>query len=1619
MSRAQVLVVEDEKIVALEIVDRLKNIGYQVPESASTGKEAIQKASEIRPDLVLMDIKLKGEMDGIEAAEQIRSRYGIPVVYLTAYADNDTLQRAKIAEPFGYLLKPFEERELHTNIEMALYRSKMEKRLMESEQWLSTTLKSIGDGVIATDEQSCITFMNAQAESVTGWKQEDAVHQPLSSVYHVIDENTNKKDTDPAGEIICKGVSVEQMNHTILITKDGKKVQIESSGAPIRDDCGNVTGAVFVFRDVTERKRAEAVIKRRNSQLELVHRIQNKIPMNEDLETILDAAAESIGRTFGYAKVSINLLEEETKDLVHLVGWNNMGTPTPRGHRQKLGEGIIGKAAESKQIVVANDVTRESAYIVRFQKKTKAELAIPLLVQHQVRGVLDIQDIHKDVFTDEDVSVLQSIASYLAYVIDEKQKEEALRKSEERYRAVAEMAIAGIAIVDSEEYLTFVNAAYANMLGYSQDELVGMNLSELTDPEEFTFLRKNTEDRKKGLSGHYETRLRRRDGRIIDVLVSASPLTSKDGSYIETMAVVMDITERKRAEEAVKESEERFRNVFESAPIGMVLTDLDGKPIMVNRSFLDMLGYSQDEFLTNKITDIIHREDQTEIRQMINRWIQGDVENENPHMEERYLHSDGHVVWGETSVALLRDALGKPLHMIVEVQDVTEQKRVGEEIRRLKEFNEGIVQNMSEGIIVQDDKGIITFVNPATERLLGYPPKALIGQGWDKIIAPDKHAIIEEAEGLWREGKTSRYEVELLSKEGRRIPVLVSGRSMFEGERCEGIMAVFTDITEFKQAEREIEKRQKYLESVLYNASDAIVTLDPKNLIQEWNPGAQSVFGYKREEVLGKKIDEVITNQNTVEEAKSLTEYMEKRNKLPPRETVRVRNDGKPVNVIVAASPIIINDEEQGVVAVYTDITEQKQSEAELKRAKEVAEDMNNELKMAIERANILAVEAEIANATKSEFLANMSHEIRTPLNGIIGMTELALDTDLTTVQQEYLDAVKSSAELLLTVINDILDFSKIEAGKLEIETIDFSLRDTVDDSIQTLGFRAVEKGLELVSHVLPEVPDNLIGDPRRLSQVMINLLSNAIKFTEKGEVVLQAGIETQTDNHIVLHVTVSDTGIGIPSDKQETIFKAFTQADGSTTRKYGGTGLGLAISQKLVRMLGGNIWVESPWERDGDREGGPGSVFHFTVRLNLQKHCSDGTATEISMDLQDLPILIVDDNETNRCVLEEMLSNWGMQPCAISRGEEALIEIERSLHRGQPYRIALLDVHMPGMDGFTLAEFIKNIPEMRHTTLMMLSSSNRREDAVRCKELGISVHLLKPIKQSELFNNIINALGQRKGSVAGVDSRRERSDSSSTDGTTNLDKATLHILLAEDNTINRKLAEALLVKKGWSVAAVTNGKKALQALESEPFDLVLMDVQMPKMDGFEATAAIRKQEKGTEKHLPIIAMTAHAMKGDKEKCLKAGMDDYVSKPMKPDELYSTIDKLIQTVKGQDGTSQGPSVDLGKALEVVDGDKALFKELLGEFLEVYPTQLGELQELIEKNDYEQLERKAHSFKGTVSNFGVQRVYELACELETLGKESRLDGATDVYKRLEEQMNRVKAFFSLPGWDRNL
>jgi two-component system, sensor histidine kinase and response regulator len=684
--------------------------------------------------------------------------------------------------------------------------------------------------------------------------------------------------------------------------------------------------------------------------------------------------------------------------------------------------------------------------------------------------------------------------------------------------------------------------------------------------------------------------------------------------------------------------------------------------------------------------------------------------------------------------------------------------------------------------------------------------------------------------------------------------------------------------------------------------------------------------------------------------------------------------------------------DERTIYAAARDITEGKHANEQLERAREAEAEHAAHLSQLVRELNRAKAKAEEAAQAKAEFLANMSHEIRTPMTAIIGMADLAIGTRLTREQREYLTTIASSAHSLLSLINDILDFSKIEARKLALEHIPFALRDTVEDAMKALAIRAQQRGLELACHIRSQAPDALVGDPGRLKQVLTNLVANAVKFTERGEVVVTVEPASFDQDDVVLRFSVSDTGIGIPEDKQAVIFEAFAQADSSTTRSFGGTGLGLSIARELVALLGGTIWLES--------EVGRGSTFHFTARFARAGRDLTGIDDPV-VDMHGLRVLVIDDSATNRRILAEILANWRMKPDAVATGAEALDALAGAHRLGQPYALAVVDGQMPEMDGFMFANRVRRDRRFRAMPVVMLTSAARPEDAARCARLGIAGHLTKPVKQSDLLDTILGLFEGRVARGARAVETMARAAA-----------RPLRILVAEDNDVNRRFVTRVLQKRGHSVVTVVNGKLAVKVFTSRPFDIVLMDVQMPEIDGLSATRLIRQQEASSGAHVPIVAMTAHAMAGDRERCLAAGMDDYVSKPLHPRELVETVERAggpqRSRVAGLPVASTAAAVvfDREAARNRLDGDDRLLREMIAIFRTESRGLMAAVKRAAATDDLDGLRQAAHTLKGALGTVQAPLAYDAATRLERFARQHEASSIPVGVADLEREMTSL-------------
>lgn len=783
---------------------------------------------------------------------------------------------------------------------------------------------------------------------------------------------------------------------------------------------------------------------------------------------------------------------------------------------------------------------------------------------------------------------------------------------------------------------------------------------------------------------------------------------------------------------------------------------------------------------------------------------------------------------------------------------------------------------------------------------------------------------------------------------------------MDESDRVLRYVSIRTDITERKQADERLQEQRAFYESISETLGEGLYVQDAHGCCVYMNSEAERLLGWQRAEFLGKPVHDTIHTQTADGAALPgrdcpIMLAIQSAGVATMEDQVFVRKDGSVFPVaLISRAAFAADGRMQSLVVAFSDITERKRTEQTMLAAKEAAEQ---------------------AAQVKGDFLANMSHEIRTPMNGIIGMTNLALDTELNADQREYIGLVKSSADALLMVINDILDFSKIESGKMNVESIEFSLESMLRDAVKSMAVRAHQKNLELLLHIACDVPERVRADPGRLRQVLVNLVGNAIKFTERGEVEVSVQLQPGAASGCVrLLFSVRDTGIGIAAEKFETIFDSFSQADTSTTRKYGGTGLGLTISNQLVQLMGGHIALEST--------PGQGSRFYFSLDLPVAENRALGGYQKTGR-IVGLPVLVVDDNQSNRRLLLELLQQWRMQPVAVADAAQALAELERAGAAGQPYALALLDVQMPGMDGFELAQKMRRA-RSGVAAIMMVTSQGQRGDAQRCRELGLSAYLTKPVAASDLLDAIMTTLGEPQNSQSELVTRHTLREDRQNAA---VQWRSLKLLLAEDNAVNQRLASIVLGKLGHQLSVVSNGREALDAWQHAAFDAILMDVDMPEMNGYEATARIRAIEQTRGGHVPIIAITAHAMQGVREDCLAHGMDGYVSKPMDADALQLELQSLLPDVAATPSTCPEPKAEsvavanFAELRQTVGDDKALFDELVALYRTDAPRHLQQLRLALAQNNAQAIRHSAHAIRGMVAVFGAAPTMAVAQQLE--------------------------------------
>jgi PAS domain S-box-containing protein len=1081
-------------------------------------------------------------------------------------------------------------------------------------------------------------------------------------------------------------------------------------------------------------------------------------------------------------------------------------------------------------------------------------------------------------------------------------------------------------------------------------------------------------------------------------------------NQIRMLQVVAEIISgaisRNETQRSLHDSEQRMKSIIAGMDDIVFIMDNELVYQEYHQSTASIHYFTPEECIGRKFDDIGFPDPAHKI---IKNALMETLRTDNPGIVEYYLEMEGEKLWFDLHITTFYGADGVRRGITGVVRDITDRKRTEEKLRESElRFNQ--LAEQSRTIVWEvDARGVYTYVSSGVEKVLGYTPEEMIGKKlfYDLCFAEDLTlSKIRRLDVIQRKEPLFNLENRLIGKDGKIVWVLSNSIPLLgENGELRGYRGSDSDIAERKSAEEALKKSEDLFRSVWESSKDGMRLTDKNGTIQKVNQAFCGIVGKEKNGLEGKKIGIIYSaEENNGIEAKYIESYSKKKIEKYIERRLKLWNDDE-CWFGVSNAFIETDNAEPLVLSIFRDITGRKKAEEELLET-------NRQLEQATRQANEMAERAEIASIAKSEFLANMSHEIRTPLNGVIGMTGLLLDTNLNDEQTRYAMMVRKSGISLLHLVNDILDYSKIEAKRLELEIMEFDLLNLLDDFVSTMAVQSHEKGIELFLSIHPTVPPILSGDPGRLRQVLTNLTSNAIKFTHVGEVTLSVSVLEKFESEVLLKFSVRDTGIGIPEDKIEIIYDKFTQVDASTTRKYGGTGLGLSISKELTELMGGEVGVVS--------KVGDGSEFWFTAHFGIPS-VDPITENEQTIDLHGVRVLIVDDNATSREILTISMAEWGMRPAEAKDGASALKALYRAKDEQDPFRIVFIDLQMPGMSGMDLGVAIKDHEQLAETRLVMLISLGTRSDVGQFYDIGFSDYVTKPVRYRELKAVLGRVLTEQRGINPKQQGLKRQYDDAQCEGIFSGCKA--RILLAEDNITNQQVALGILKKFGLTADAVANGSEAIKALESIPYDLVFMDAQMPEMDGFEATKAIRNSlDNAARRGIPIIAMTAHALQGDRDRCLEAGMNDFISKPITPDVLIRVLeewlpknnilrDAIIKPIgnNGENSIEEKTSIifDYTGMMKRLMDDEELAEEIISAFIKDIPEQIEILRSYLEKGDAEGAKCRAHAMKGASANVGGDAFRAVALKIEKAVSKGDIQDAETHVEDLNMEFNRLK------------
>ncbi len=1185
-----------------------------------------------------------------------------------------------------------------------------------------------------------------------------------------------------------------------------------------------------------------------------------------------------------------------------------------------------------------------------------------------------------------------NLVEYLTLRIDYFKQEVKLGESEKRYSSLVKNLPMGIFRCTPDEDGTFVmiNPAMVRIFEYnSVVELYELRLPDLfSDQHDY-----ETFSEKLLSSGELiaeEFRLRKKNGETIWGAVTANVIMYDAGGVQYYDGMIEDISDRRNAEKALRESEERMELALQGAELGLWDWDINSGALISNERAVKMLGYDIEDLKPHLDTwlELIHPDDISKANEKIKQHFK----NETPFLDVEYRlrTKSGDYRWALARGKVVeRDEQGKALRFTGTTLDVDDRKQADLALQKSEQLLVHAQHVAKLGMWDLDIKADEIVWSDEVYRLYQRSPKdgPIKMDDWKKFIyQEDYQSVLKMYEGALKGKNEFSMDHRIVRVDGEIRHVYSEAEVRWDESGSPiGIFGIVFDITERKQAEEALRNSERKYRLITDNVSDTIWQMNLDLQLTYFSPSLKDLLGYKPEEMAGKELADILTPESYKKAMKVLEEelILERGDDVDFSRirTMELEQYHKVGHTIWAETKASFLRSEDGkpvsVIGTTRDITERKRAEEALKEAKETAE---------------------AANKAKSEFLANMSHEIRTPMNAIIGSTTLLLDMDNTYDQQKYLKMIKVSADNLLTIINDILDFSKIDEGKIELEHIDFNIESMVSDIIEMFSENISGEKLELSFQVDPEVPETVRGDPGRLRQVLINLVANAVKFTDKGSVAVLVSIINMTDSEIDVQFVVKDTGIGIPRELYDRIFKAFIQAESSFSRKYGGTGLGLIISKKLVEVMGGKIGFESKKKL--------GSTFWFTIPLNKQKE--DKTKL-LAADIQDKRILVVADGSGRLGVIPSFLETWDCRYIFSSTAEETMTQLVEAAKADDPFHIVIIDYFTPEVDGEELGRQIKETPELKETSLILLSSHGLRGDAARVSEIGFDAYLIQPVNQSQLFECLKRVLTDFSDttdqSAKPIITRHSLAETK---------EKVYRVLVAENDEFNQEIIISFL-RGPFDIDVVSNGREAFKAVKREKFDLIMMDLRMPEMDGFETAMAIRNfEEKSKENRTPILAITAHAIRGYRKKCIEAGMDDYLPKPISREKLFETVNNLLLTPEKKNLDSDDPIpetrsdviFDKDKLFENVGGKQNLAEFLIKKFFNARLKRLAEIKNAIDTGDCDALTDSAHTFKGIVSYFSSTVTNEVI-KLVEMGRKEDLTGAEETYATLEQMVSDLE------------